>query len=258
MSDSVLLVVLCALSFGAGFIDAVAGGGGLLLIPSLFLLLPAGTAPAAVLGTNKFAAFFGTVAATARYARTVAFERALVVPAALAAVPFSLLGARVVRLVDPALFRPLVLTLLVVVASYTFVKKDFGSMHAPRLAPATRRFLAAAVGVALGFYDGFFGPGTGSFLIFAFVGLFGCDFLTGSASAKTVNCVTNIPALIYFIITGNVLYAVALPMALCNVAGGLVGARLAILKGSAFVRLLFLGVVAAVVVKFGWDTFHPR
>ncbi len=253
------VLMLCVVSFGAGFIDAVAGGGGLLQIPALFLLLPTGTTPATVLGTNKFIALFGTLAATGRYLKAVAMDRRVVIPAAVAAIPFGLLGAAVVRHVDPAVFRPLVVILLVVVAIYTFFRKDFGSVrNAPQLSPATRLWVAAAVGAVLGFYDGFFGPGTGSFLIFACIGLFGLDFLSASATAKTMNCATNLAGLTYFIASGNVLYALALPMAVCNIAGGLTGARLAILKGSSFVRLLFLGVVLAVICKFGWDTFQPR
>ena len=254
----VSLLLLCLVSFGAGFIDAVAGGGGLLQLPALFILLPAGSLPAVVFGTNKFASFAGTLVATGRFLRSVALDRRIVLPAALLALPFSFLGARVVQLADPAVFRPLVVVLLVAVAIYTFVKKDFGSLHAPRLGPAAKLWLAAAVGALLGFYDGFFGPGTGSFLIFAFIGLFGCGFLQASATAKVVNCATNFAALAFFTFHGDVLYAVAAPMAACNIAGGFTGARLAILKGSAFVRVLFLIVVCAVIVKFGWDTFRPH
>lgn len=250
-------LLACLFSFLAGFIDAVAGGGGLLLIPALFILLPAGTTPSLILGTNKLAAFAGTVAATVRYLRTVPLDRRTVTPAALAALPFSYLGARVVRLMDPALFKPIVVVLLVLVAIYTFIKKDFGSMNAPRLGPAARLGLAALTGALMGFYDGFLGPGTGSFLIFAFIGVFGFDFLTASASAKAVNCATNVAALIFFVVTDNVLYPVALPMAACNVAGGLLGARLAILKGSGFVRVLFLTVVTAILIKFAWESFRP-
>ncbi len=249
------LLALCCISFAAGFIDAIAGGGGLLLLPALFVLLPPATAPALVLGTNKFAAFAGTAAAATRYARAVSLTRPVVIPAALAALPLSYLGAYCVRLVSPGLFRPLVLFLLVGVAIYTFFRKDFGSLHAPKLSRSAQIALAILIGAGLGFYDGFFGPGTGSFLIVAFIGLFRFDFLNASASAKLVNCATNIAALVYFVATRNVLFAYALPMALCNVAGGLLGARLAILNGSQFVRLIFLAVVIAIIARFAWEIF---
>ena len=150
----------------------------------------------------------------------------------------------------------LVLVLLLGVALYVFARRDFGALHAPRLGGARLRWCAAGTGAALGFYDGFFGPGTGSFLVFAFVGLFGLSFLSASASAKIVNVATNLSALLYFGATGHVLYAVALPMGACNVLGSLAGSRLAILKGSGFVRALFLAVVAAIILKLAWDTFR--
>lgn len=251
-------ILLCLVSFAASVIDAVAGGGGLLLLPALFILLPAGTPPALVLGTNKFAAFAGTTAAAVGFSRAVVLERSVVWPAATIALVFSFLGAHIVQLIRPGIFRPLVLVLLIAVALYTFIRKDFGSVHTPRLAAGPRLGIALLLGAVIGFYDGFFGPGTGSFLIVAFIGIFGFDFLHASASAKIINCATNLAALIYFLSTRNVLFAYAVPMALCNVAGGLLGARLAILKGSQFVRLLFLAVIILVIARFGWEIARGR
>ena len=143
----------------------------------------------------------------------------------------------------------------VVVAVWTYTQKNWGQLHAPKLSARAGRAYAVLVGATIGFYDGFFGPGTGSFLIIAFVGLFGFSFLAASASAKAVNVITNGAALAYFVTHGHVLYAVAAPMAVCNVAGSFVGTRLALKLGSRFVRVVFLVVVSALLARFAWDMF---
>jgi uncharacterized protein len=152
--------------------------------------------------------------------------------------------------------RPAILVLLIAVAIYTFVKKDFGSLHAPKLAGITQRLVGISIGMAIGFYDGFFGPGTGSFLTIAFIGIFGFDFLNAAASARIVNFATNLSAMLYFAFTGNILYQFALPMAACNMLGSFLGTKLAVSKGSQFVRGLFLVVVSALIIKFAYDTLH--
>jgi hypothetical protein len=145
--------------------------------------------------------------------------------------------------------------MMVAVAAYTFTRKDFGHLHAPKLTPAQTKLIGILVGVVLGFYDGFFGPGTGSFLIFIFIGVFGFDFLNASAHAKVINLFTNLGPVGYFAATHNILYAYAIPMAVCNLAGSTVGSRLAVLKGNKFVRSLFLVVVSAMIVRYGWKVF---
>lgn len=251
------LAALCGFAFLAGFVDAVVGGGGLVQIPALFVLMPA-LPPALLFGTNKFAAVWGTLSAAVQYGRQVALPWRSVLPAAAAALLFSFLGAHTVSVINPSVLRPLILALLLAVLAYTLWKKDFGALHAPRLTPVQQTWIGLATGAAVGFYDGFFGPGTGSYLIFAFVGLFGFSFLIASASAKAVNVVTNFAALAYFVSHGDVLYATALPMALCNVAGSLLGSRLALRRGSGFVRGLFIVVVGALVARFAWDIFMGR
>lgn len=259
MADSLLadlapatLAALCAFAFLAGFVDAVVGGGGLIQVPAMFVLLP-NAAPALLLGTNKFAAVWGTASATWQYARRVPIDWRWVIPASASAALCSFLGARAVTLIDNASLKPLLLVLMVAVLVYTLWRKDFGALHVPRLTPAILRRLGIVVGAVIGFYDGFFGPGTGSFLIFAFVGLFGFSFLFASASAKVINTVTNITALVWFVSQGSVLYSVAIPMAVSNVAGSLAGSRLAMAKGSRFIRILFIIVVAALIARYGWD-----
>lgn len=246
------LAGLCGFAFLAGFIDSVAGGGGLIQVPALFVLMP-GVAPATLLGTNKFASIWGTLSASVQYSRQVPMIWRSVLPTCFAAVICGFLGARTVAHVSGGFMRPAVLVLLIGVLIYTLWKKDLGHLHAPRLSHAGQFWTGLATGGVLGFYDGFFGPGTGSFLIFAFVGLFGFSFLAASASAKVVNVITNLAALGYFVSSGHVLYQTALPMAVCNVGGSLLGSHLAIRRGSGFVRALFIAVVGALILRFAYD-----
>jgi len=251
------LIGLCLVAFLAGLIDAIVGGGGLVQLPALFVLLPSNLAASVplVFGTNKLSSMCGTTVALLQYARRVQIPWASILPAGLAAFVFSALGVRVLQSVDSAFLKPLILVLLIAVALYTYTQKRLGNLHAPKFLAHHERLLAIGVGVAIGFYDGFFGPGTGSFLIFIFIGLFGFDFLTASASAKVINFATNLAAVAAFSANGDVLYSYALPMGLCNVAGALIGARLAILKGNRFVRALFLAVVSIMIASFAYEQF---
>lgn len=247
------LVALCGFALVAGFVDAVVGGGGLIQVPALFVLKPE-LPPATLFGTNKFASIVGTANATWQYGRRVQLPWRILLLIAGTAFVFSFLGARAVSYFNPNALRPLIIALLFAVFIYTLMKKDFGSLHAPKLTADQQRLSGLAIGIIIGFYDGFFGPGTGSFLVFAFVGLFGFSFLLASAAAKIVNFATNAAALAWFIPTGHVLYRAALPMALCNLAGSWLGAHLAIKRGSGFVRLFFIGVVALLLARMIWDT----
>ncbi|MEW6294126.1 MAG: TSUP family transporter [Pseudomonadota bacterium] len=254
--DPIWLTLLLAACF-AGFVDAVAGGGGLIQVPALFAALPR-EAPATLFGTNKIASIFGTLSAARRYVRAVEMPWKLVLPAAASAFVFSFAGAAVVAWLPKDVVRPLVLVLLVAVAVYTWSKPDFGvSKRSPRIAAEHALLVALLVGAVMGFYDGFFGPGAGSFMIFAFVRLYGMDFLHASASAKILNAATNAGALLLFAPSGHVLWALGLGMAVCNIAGAQLGSRLAIRHGSGFVRLVFLVMTTLLIVKIGWDTFRP-
>jgi uncharacterized membrane protein YfcA len=200
-------------------------------------------------GTNKFSSVFGTLVATIRFCRAQPLPLSTVVPAATAAFVFAFLGARSVSLLNPAILRPLVVVALVLVLLYTLFKPDIGGIHAPKLAPGKQQLVGVCIGGVLGFYDGFFGPGTGSFILFAFVALLGFDFIRASASAKVLNVATNIAALAFFIPSENVRYDLGIVMAIANVAGSLVGVQLALTKGARFVRLLFIVVVVALLAK---------
>lgn len=241
----------CA-AFLAGLVDAVVGGGGLIQIPVLFSVF-ATEVPATLLGTSKLAGVFGTSAAAVNYARRVRLAWSAAAPAALAAFALSFAGAYTVTRVPGDFVRSMLPVVLLAVAVYTFRKKDFGAVHAPIHSGAMEKVLAVGMGACIGFYDGFFGPGTGSFLMFLFVRFFGFDFLSASAAAKLVNVSCNVAALLWFGYSGHLLWQLGLLMALCQVGGSLLGTRLAIRHGSVFVRQLFLVVVTLLILKTGYD-----
>jgi uncharacterized membrane protein YfcA len=248
-----LFLIICA--FLAGFVDSIVGGGGLIQLPALFVFLPPALAAQVplVLGTNKFAAICGTSVATVQYARTVRINWRIVLPAAVSAFMFSFLGARTVSVLNPKLIKPLILLLLVTVAVYTYGRRRGAPARKLQIKPKWEIWVSLAIGCGIGFYDGFFGPGTGTFLIISFVGLFGFDFLLASASAKFVNLSTNVAAITWFAMTGKILFAYGVPLGMANIAGAAVGSRLAILKGSEFVRRFFLGVVLVLIIRFAWE-----
>lgn len=248
------LPLLFGAAFFAGMVDAIVGGGGLVQIPALFSAYPNAT-PATLFGTNKLSGVFGTGAAAWRYARRIRLPFMIAVPAAAAAFLASYGGAMVVALLPRDWMRPLVLLLLILVGLYTFLRKDFGVVDSGRTYARRDGLIAAALGAVIGFYDGFFGPGAGSFLIFLFVRVFALDFLRASASAKVVNAGTNLAALLYFAPAGHVMVGVGLGMAVFNLAGSFVGSQLALSRGVRFVRQAFLVVVAILIAKFAYDTF---
>lgn len=246
------LTLLLLGAFVAGLIDAVVGGGGLVQIPLLFAAYPQASA-ATIFGTNKLSALFGTASAALRYLRRVEVPWSAALPAASAAFVSAFAGAMAVSALPALILKPLVLLLLVIVAAYTWARKDFGRVDLGLQLGRRHTFGALVLGCGIGFYDGFFGPGTGSFLIFLFVRFFGLDFLRASATAKTINAMTNAAALVYFGSQGAVIWQLGFAMAACNIIGALVGSQLALRHGTRFVRRLFLLVVSILIVRFAWD-----
>jgi uncharacterized membrane protein YfcA len=246
------ITLLCAFAYCAGMIDAAVGGGGLIQIPALVNLLP-GSADATVFGTNKVASICGTSVAARSYVGRVHIEWKLVLPSAISAFVMSFLGAATVSQIPPGVLRPMVLWLVVIMAIYIFTKKDFGAIQRPLVIGKRERLLAMLIGGAIGFYDGLFGPGTGSFLIFLFIHYLAFDFLQATASAKFVNLATNLAALMYFVPSGNVLFATAIPMAVFNMLGAYSGARIAMKRGTSFIRALFLLLLVGLIGKLVYD-----
>lgn len=239
----------------AGFVDAIVGGGGLILVPALFAAYPS-AAPATLFGTNKGAAVWGTAWATSQYARRVTLNWRTLLPAAGMALLGSFGGAWAVTHVSATGLRRMLPLILLLVLVYTVVRKELGQVHAPRLSPRHEVLAASLIGVVIGGYDGFFGPGTGSFFVFLFVRVLGYDFLHASASAKLLNTSTNVAALTLFASTGHLWWSVALLMAVANVAGSLLGAHLALRHGARFVRSFFIVVVAALIVRTTYDALR--
>lgn len=255
MAEPVSLYLSLGLAgFLAGLLDAVVGGGGLIQVPALFSAMPTAI-PATLFGTNKLSSICGTAIAARTYAKKYPVDWQLVLPASVAALFFAFIGAWAVSVVPPDVFRKLLPFILLLVAIYVFRRKDFGGEYAPTLQGRQKLLLALMVGGVIGLYDGFFGPGTGSFLIFLFIRGFGLDFLRASAAAKIVNVACNFAALAWFIPTSDPLWLLGGLMAICNIAGSVLGARLALKEGSAFVRRIFLLVVMALILKTGWDAF---
>jgi uncharacterized membrane protein YfcA len=247
-------VIVTAASLLAGFVDAIVGGGGLVLMPAMFAVFPQAPPPT-LLGTNKGAGIWGTEFATAQFARRVRLPWASLRPAALAALAGSAAGAWLVTLVSGEALRRALPFVLAAVLLYTLRRKDMGRAHAPRHAPETEARWMALIGAGIGFYDGFFGPGTGSFFVFLFVRVLGYDFLHASAAAKLLNTCTNFSALALFALKGHVWWHLAFTMAVANVIGSLVGTRLALSRGSGFVRGVFIVVVSALILKTAYDAF---
>lgn len=247
---TVFFLILAA--FSAGLVDAIAGGGGLIQLPALLIGLPQAST-VEVLGTNKVASVFGTTASALTYRRSVKTDAIFLATMALPALFGSVLGALSASLIPTQSMRPIVFVLLVAVAIYTWRKPDLGSIEALRH-PKTKRFLISAIaGLVIGFYDGIFGPGTGSFLMLVLIYL-GFAFLSASAIAKVVNVSTNLGAIMVFGLNGAVLWQVGLVLAVANIVGGLLGARLAIRGGSTLIRKVFLFVTIALIIRVGIDT----
>jgi uncharacterized membrane protein YfcA len=245
------LSILCLASFGAGFVDSIVGGGGLISLPALMMTLPH-IPVVTLLGTNKMVSVTGTAVSAYRYSRSIPFLRTIILPSIFSAFIFSALGAYTVTIVPNESLKPIFTGLLLCVFIITIRSKNFGLQdHDPnKFIPSWKPLL---IGCLVGFYDGFFGPGTGSFLIIAFVGLLGMTFVQGSAYAKIVNLSTNVAAVMFFVIKGHFMLEYALPMMVFNITGAFLGVRLALLKGNTFVRTLLRIVVFATIAKLVWD-----
>lgn len=246
------IALLCVAAFAAGGLDAVVGGGGLVQLPALLLVLPH-TPVVQLLGTNKLAAIVGTGSAAATYSRRVDMHAPTAARMAVAAFVGSALGALLATVAGSSVLRPLVLVALVCVWVYTLRRPGLGEAEALRLTPRGQAGVALGGGALIGLYDGFVGPGTGSFLVFLLVGAVGLSFLHASATAKAVNTMTNLAALLLFGLTGHVLWRLGAAMALSNLAGAQLGVRIAIRRGSTWVRRVFLVVVAVLIVRLAID-----
>lgn len=252
MSDPTLTVLLLLglAALAAGFVDAVVGGGGLIQLPALLLGLPSAS-PVQILATNKLASFCGTTVSSATYYRRVRPDPRTFLPLMALAFIGSAMGAVVAFFIPRSAFDPIVLVVLVAVGAYVLLKPEIGATTALRFTGRRHTAAAMGTGLAVGFYDGALGPGTGSFFVFLLVGLLGYNFLEGSAKARLANWATNLGALVVFVPQGVILWKVALLMGLANLVGGYLGARVAVARGAGFVRVFFIVVVSAFIIRIG-------
>lgn len=251
------IIILCIAAFAAGFIDSIVGGGGLVQTPATLVTLPQYPV-VTLLGTIKIPSFSGTFLAAMQYARKVSIHWRLLAVMCSIALGAAYAGSFTLSLVSNSFMKPVIFAILVPVAIYTYTKKDFGTATKKILPARKELFYGCCFALLIGFYDGFIGPGAGSFLILFFISILGFDFLKASAHAKFVNVATNIGSIIFFSGTGHILYRIAIPMAACNLAGSFFGARLAILKGNTFIRVFFLIVVIGTLLRFGYDIFLKK
>lgn len=245
-----LLALMALAGFAAGWIDAVVGGGGLIQLPAILLGVP-GATPAQVLATNKFGSIFGTATSAVTYYRRIKPDLRTALPMAAVAYVGAIGGALIGLQIPKELFQPIILVMLVVVGTYTVLTPGLGVVTALRFQGRRHTVVAMATGFVIGVYDGALGPGTGSFLVFALVGLMGYAFLDASAKAKITNFATNLGALTVFAPGGHIMLAVGIVLAATNLLGGYVGARTAVARGSTFVRGIFVVVLAVFIVRIG-------
>ena len=252
--EIVTIISLVILSFIAGFIDAVVGGGGLIQMPALLISLPNSPLPT-IFGTNKIAALAGTSISAIQYSQRIKFNYKLLLAISMCAGLASYTGAKVVSYINVKTLKPIILIVLLAIAVYTFFNKSLGTVQTKSLPFNKKIIYGSMIGIIVGFYDGFFGPGTGSFLVLGFVVVLGFEFVQASAYSKVINCLTNVSALFVFIRQGNYLLELSVIMAICNITGNLVGTKLALKKGNTFVRTIFLLIVTLMILRYGYDIF---
>lgn len=248
------LITLGFFAFCGGLIDAAVGGGGLVQLPALLHALPQHSI-ATVFGTNKLAVLAGNLSSIFSYTKRINILWKLMLPTMICAFIFSFLGALSVSMIPKRVMEPVVFLILIGMAGYTFAKKNLGLTHSNKHCGTREVLLGVFFGGLIGFYDGVFGPGSGSLLLFIFVKYFGFDFLNASASAKLVNLGTFSAALIFFVPSGNVLWTVGAVVALCNIAGSLTGVFLALRYGSGFIRIFFLILLTFLIGRMGLVIF---
>jgi uncharacterized membrane protein YfcA len=252
---SIEIAIFLAIASGfAGFVDAMAGGGGLIQLPSLIIGLPNKELPL-ILGTNKVPSIFGTAAAARNYFKNIKPDIPLTLTMMLPAFIGSIAGAAMAAFVPVSFFRPFIVLLLILVAIYTWKKPELGMAENLKFTHSKRLVIVALIGFLIGFYDGIFGPGTGTFLVFFLVSVIGYAFLKASGTAKLVNIATNAGAILSFQLTGHIWWQLGLLLAVANVTGAIVGSHMAIKGGSALVRKVFLAVIFLLIARVAWDTF---
>lgn len=249
-----IIIYLCIIAFCAGFVDAIAGGGGLIQTPFGLALLPQ-IPVSSVIGTLKIPAFAGTALAVKQYLKKSKIYWKYFLVLALISCASAFLGSYTLTIVNNDFMKPLLLVILLALWIFTYIRKDFSTKKIMNLSNAKKWILGILIAVIVGFYDGFIGPATGTFFIMGFIFLIGFDFYKASSYAKLINLATNFGSICLFVIKGQIIWSIALPMAICNGLGGYCGAKLAILKGQQWVRYIFLGIMFIAICRFGYEVF---
>jgi len=252
--ETTTIILLCAFATLAGFVDAIVGGGGLIQTPAALIMLP-NLPVSTVIGSLKIPSFSGTFFAARQYIKQVSINwtRMAIMCAIAFASAFS--GSLLLSQMSNKFMKPIILVVLVFVAIYSYTKKDFGQHNHKTHSNKTQFIYAILISLIIGFYDGFIGPGAGSFLVLAFISILGYDFLHASAHAKLINLATNLGSISLFLLKGSIIWQIAIPMALCNAFGGILGAKMALARGNKFIRVFFLLVVMATLIRFSYDVF---
>ncbi|MFM2440236.1 MAG: putative rane transporter protein YfcA [Bacteroidota bacterium] len=247
------LIILCIVAFFAGFVDAIVGGGGLIQTPAGLILLP-NEPVARVIGSLKVPAFTGTFFAARNYLKLIKIPLPRLLLFTSVAFIAAFIGSYCLTNMSNQFMKPVLIVVLLIIALYTYFKKDLG-LKAAFKEVQFPWYKGVAICVGLGFYDGFIGPGAGALLVLAFIGSLGFDFLQANAHAKVVNLATNLGSIFLFVLKGSILWSIALPMAFCNALGGILGSKMAIQKGNKFIRTLFLLVIIGTLCRLGYDVF---
>lgn len=255
--DIYLILLLCFVAFLAGFVDAIVGGGGLIQTPMGLILLP-NLPVSTVIASLKIPSFSGTFFAAIQYLKKIEMNWKLVLVMMLFSIPSAFAGSALLTYVSNDFMKPLLLIVLSFLVLYTYTKKNFGQQSNTSHSKKQLIGNAILISVIIGFYDGFIGPGTGSFLVVAFISILGFDFLQASANAKMVNLATNFGSIFLFILKGKIIWMIAIPMAVCNAFGGYLGAKLAIKKGNKFIRIFFLLIIIGTLIRFSLDVFTTK
>lgn len=255
--DITIILLLCLVAFLAGFVDAIVGGGGLIQTPMGLILLP-NLPVATIIASLKIPSFSGTFFAAIQYLKKIEMNWKLVLVMMLFSIPSAFAGSALLTCVSNNFMKPLLLIVLSFLVLYTYTKKNFGQ-HSNTI-HSNKQLIGNAImiSIIIGFYDGFIGPGTGSFFVVAFISILGFDFLQASANAKMVNLATNFGSIFLFILKGKIIWMIAIPMAICNAIGGYLGAKFAIKKGNKFIRLFFLLIIIGTLIRFSVDVFTAK
>lgn len=250
--DFEILSLLCLVAFSSGFVDAIAGGGGLIQTPLSLSLLPHYPI-STLIGSLKIPAFSGTALATRQYLNKVKIHWSFFIPLALISFVSAFLGSYALSVIRNDFIKPLLFIILLLLWVFTYFRKDFSLKNHQKISKKKKWFLGILLAILISFYDGFIGPATGTFFIMGFIFLIKLDFFQASAYAKMINLATNFGGICLFLLKGEILWEITIPMAFCNGLGGYLGAKMAILKGQKWIRYIFLFVMFLAICRFGYE-----